>query len=214
MCTGSAPNACAMVGSAVAMTVESRFCMNIAQATITAVRRVRRDVVIRAVGQIFWPVLGRRTSTCRQCRPGRACGKALAGLPGSPDRERGQFRWRRFAGIIGRVQTITTGETMRAGTAGRVVFGLSGVLLAAAPAAHADIVLSSNDGHTVMDAQKNQVTPNPVAALITLTLIDVSHYPPTHQGRRTRRPAAWSGRRARSGSAPDESSLRSSPSDN
>ena len=41
MCTGSAPNAFAMVGSAVAMTVELRFCMNIAQATITAVRRVR-----------------------------------------------------------------------------------------------------------------------------------------------------------------------------
>ena len=41
MCTGSAPNAFAMVGNAVAMTVESRFCMNIAHATITAVRRVR-----------------------------------------------------------------------------------------------------------------------------------------------------------------------------
>ena len=41
MRTGSAPNAFAMVGSAVAITVESRFCMNIAQATITAVSRVR-----------------------------------------------------------------------------------------------------------------------------------------------------------------------------
>ena len=41
MRTGSTPNTCAMVGSAVAITVESRFCMNSAQATITAVRRVR-----------------------------------------------------------------------------------------------------------------------------------------------------------------------------
>ena len=48
MCTGSAPNAFAMVGSAVAMTVESRFCMNIAQATITAVSRVRPLVRIAA----------------------------------------------------------------------------------------------------------------------------------------------------------------------
>ena len=48
MCTGSAPNAFAMVGSAVAMTVESRFCMNIAQATITAVRRVRP--LVRSLG--------------------------------------------------------------------------------------------------------------------------------------------------------------------
>jgi hypothetical protein len=44
MCTGSAPNAFAIVGSAVAITVESRFCMNSAQATITAVWRVRRLV--------------------------------------------------------------------------------------------------------------------------------------------------------------------------
>ena len=51
MCTGSAPNAFAMVGSAVAMTVESRFCMNIAQATITAVRRVRPLVRIRGAGE-------------------------------------------------------------------------------------------------------------------------------------------------------------------
>src|ERR1039458_195341 len=50
MCTGSAPNARAMVGSAVAITVESRFCMNSAQATITAVSRVWRLVprLIRA----------------------------------------------------------------------------------------------------------------------------------------------------------------------
>src|SRR3984885_3187462 len=49
MCTGSAPNALAMVGSAVAITVESRFCMNIAQATIIAVSRVRLLVRSRRV---------------------------------------------------------------------------------------------------------------------------------------------------------------------
>ena len=53
MCTGSAPNAFAMVGRAVAMTVESRFCMNIAQATITAVRRVRRLVRILGAGSVI-----------------------------------------------------------------------------------------------------------------------------------------------------------------
>jgi DNA-binding beta-propeller fold protein YncE len=51
-------------------------------------------------------------------------------------------------------------------------------LLASTLAARADLVLSSNDGHTVMDAQKNlvaaaHVTPD------TLSLIDVSRYPPT-----------------------------------
>jgi DNA-binding beta-propeller fold protein YncE len=44
--------------------------------------------------------------------------------------------------------------------------------------ARADIVLSSNDGHTIMDAQANQVAPNPVKP-DTVTLIDTSHYPPT-----------------------------------
>ncbi len=58
----------------------------------------------------------------------------------------------------------------------RVAAGLCAVLLA--PAARADLVLSSNDGHTVLDARKNQVAPNPVGP-DTLTLIDVSHYPPT-----------------------------------
>ena len=47
ICTGSAPNAFAIVGSAVAMIVESRFCMNMAQATIMAVVRVRLLVRIR-----------------------------------------------------------------------------------------------------------------------------------------------------------------------
>ena len=51
-------------------------------------------------------------------------------------------------------------------------------LLATTQGARADLVLSSNDGHTVMDAQKNlaapaQVTPD------TISLIDVSRYPPT-----------------------------------
>ena len=55
-------------------------------------------------------------------------------------------------------------------------------LLAAAtavlpPAAMADVVLSSNDGHTVMDAQKNQVVSNPVGP-DTITVIDVKSYPP------------------------------------
>ncbi len=39
MWTGSAPNARAIAGSAVETTVPSRFCMNRAQATISAVRR-------------------------------------------------------------------------------------------------------------------------------------------------------------------------------
>ncbi len=45
-------------------------------------------------------------------------------------------------------------------------------------AARADIVLSSNDGHSVMNAQMQIVAPNPVGP-DTVTLIDVSHYPPT-----------------------------------
>src|SRR5579859_1247282 len=49
MCTGSAPNAFAIVGRAVAITVESRFCMNNAHATITAVRRVRP--LVRILGE-------------------------------------------------------------------------------------------------------------------------------------------------------------------
>jgi DNA-binding beta-propeller fold protein YncE len=45
------------------------------------------------------------------------------------------------------------------------------------PTAKADVVLSSNDGHTVMDAQKNMLAPNPVGA-DTVTVIDVRSYPP------------------------------------
>ena len=45
-------------------------------------------------------------------------------------------------------------------------------------AARADMVLSSNDGHTVQDAQKVLVAPKDVHP-DTVSLIDVSHYPPT-----------------------------------
>jgi len=55
-------------------------------------------------------------------------------------------------------------------------------LLAAASAfpaaARADVVLSSNDGHSVMDASKTIVAPNPAGA-DTVTVIDVASYPPT-----------------------------------
>src|SRR5690349_14027530 len=43
--------------------------------------------------------------------------------------------------------------------------------------ATADVVLSSNDGHTVMDAEGKLVAPNPVGAE-TVTVIDVSADPP------------------------------------
>jgi DNA-binding beta-propeller fold protein YncE len=61
---------------------------------------------------------------------------------------------------------------------------IAGVLLAACAttaipaAAMADVVLSSNDGHTVMDAAKALVAPASVAA-DTITVIDVTSYPPT-----------------------------------
>jgi len=45
-------------------------------------------------------------------------------------------------------------------------------------AARADLVLSSNDGHSVMDAQKVIVAPAQ-AKPDTVTVIDVSRYPPT-----------------------------------
>jgi DNA-binding beta-propeller fold protein YncE len=55
---------------------------------------------------------------------------------------------------------------------------LAAVVIGALPAAAiAEIVLSSNDGHTIMDAQKNQVAPNPVGP-DTITVIDVKSYPP------------------------------------
>jgi DNA-binding beta-propeller fold protein YncE len=58
------------------------------------------------------------------------------------------------------------------------------LLLAAAAAsalplvAMADVVVSSNDAHTVMDAGKNMIAPNP-AGPDTITVIDVKSYPPT-----------------------------------
>ena len=55
---------------------------------------------------------------------------------------------------------------------------VAAVLLAAAPiAARADIVLSSNDAHSVQDAQKTIVAPKD-AHPDTVSLIDVSRYPP------------------------------------
>jgi DNA-binding beta-propeller fold protein YncE len=45
-------------------------------------------------------------------------------------------------------------------------------------AAMADVVISSNDAHTVMDAQKTLVAP-PKPASDTITVIDVKSYPPT-----------------------------------
>ena len=54
---------------------------------------------------------------------------------------------------------------------------LLAVAIAAPCAAHADVVLSSNDGHTIMDAQKVQKAPDPVGA-DTITVIDVKTYPP------------------------------------
>jgi DNA-binding beta-propeller fold protein YncE len=51
------------------------------------------------------------------------------------------------------------------------------LVLAVAPSADADILLSSNDGHTIMDAAKHQVATAPAGA-DTLTVIDISAYPP------------------------------------
>jgi hypothetical protein len=62
--------------------------------------------------------------------------------------------------------------------------GLSRLLLTAVfsgalpVAAMSDVVLSSNDGHTVMNAQKAMVAPSP-ASPDTITVIDVKSYPPT-----------------------------------
>ncbi|HEY8289943.1 MAG TPA: hypothetical protein VIG49_11785 [Acetobacteraceae bacterium] len=50
--------------------------------------------------------------------------------------------------------------------------------LVIAGAARAEIILSSNDGHTVLSPELKMVAPDPVG-MDTVTLIDVSHYPPT-----------------------------------
>jgi DNA-binding beta-propeller fold protein YncE len=56
---------------------------------------------------------------------------------------------------------------------------LAATMLTALPAAaRADIVLSSNDGHTVQDEQKRLIAPREVHP-DTISIIDVSHYPPT-----------------------------------
>ncbi len=54
---------------------------------------------------------------------------------------------------------------------------LTAVLLVAPIAARADMVLSSNDGHTVQDEQKTLVAPKDPHP-DTVSLIDVSRYPP------------------------------------
>jgi DNA-binding beta-propeller fold protein YncE len=61
----------------------------------------------------------------------------------------------------------------------QAAFLLATSLLTAIPASAArpDIVLSSNDGHTVQDAEKNLVAPKDVHP-DTVSLIDVSLYPP------------------------------------
>jgi DNA-binding beta-propeller fold protein YncE len=55
---------------------------------------------------------------------------------------------------------------------------LAAVVTSALPiAAMADVIVSSNDGHSVMDAQKTIVAPNPPGP-DTITVIDVKSYPP------------------------------------
>lgn len=54
---------------------------------------------------------------------------------------------------------------------------LTATILILPVAAKADVVLSSNDGHTVMDANKNMIASNP-AGPDTVTVIDVKSYPP------------------------------------
>ena len=69
---------------------------------------------------------------------------------------------------------------MQGRTASNMALGICGLALACAavPKARADLLISSNDGHTVMDDQKNLVAPATVSP-DTITLIDVGHYPPT-----------------------------------
>ncbi len=56
---------------------------------------------------------------------------------------------------------------------------LAATMLVALPAAaRADIVLSSNDGHTVQDDQKRLIAPKELHP-DTISIIDVAHYPPT-----------------------------------
>jgi DNA-binding beta-propeller fold protein YncE len=55
---------------------------------------------------------------------------------------------------------------------------VASLLLALPTAAHADIVLSSNDGHSVMDAKMSIVAPDTIGP-DTISLIEVGRYPPT-----------------------------------
>jgi DNA-binding beta-propeller fold protein YncE len=57
------------------------------------------------------------------------------------------------------------------------VIPLCAGVLALSGAARADVVVSSNDGHTVMDSQGKLVAPKTVAP-DTITVIDVKSYPP------------------------------------
>ncbi len=64
----------------------------------------------------------------------------------------------------------------RIGRAAQMV--AAGLLAGLLPAvAHADIVLSSNDGHTVVDEKGTLIAP-PKPMPDTVSIIDVSHYPP------------------------------------
>jgi hypothetical protein len=67
---------------------------------------------------------------------------------------------------------------MRVAGAYRASLLVGACLFATMLAARADVVLSSNDGHSVMDAQKVIVAPAQVKP-DTVSVIDVSRYPPT-----------------------------------
>src|SRR5579862_6084398 len=67
-------------------------------------------------------------------------------------------------------------QQRRNGPAARM-FAASLLLATPFGPARADIVLSSNDGHTVQDAEKNLVAPKDVNP-DTVSLIDVKLYPP------------------------------------
>jgi DNA-binding beta-propeller fold protein YncE len=71
-------------------------------------------------------------------------------------------------------------RTQKGGTMSSCLYRLlAATMLTALPAAaRADIVLSSNDGHTVQDEQKRLIAPMEVHP-DTISIIDVSHYPPT-----------------------------------
>ncbi len=57
---------------------------------------------------------------------------------------------------------------------------LAAALLCARPAAAADIILSMNDNHTVLDDQANQVAATPMRP-DTVDLIDIGQTPAAHR---------------------------------